>query len=40
VARGRLHLGIKTVEPVVSSIVVKLGLPSGSDSNRRLEEPL
>jgi hypothetical protein len=33
---GRLHLSIKTVEPLVSSIVVKLGLPADSDSNRRV----
>ncbi len=32
----RLHLSIKTVEPVVSSIFVKLGLPADSDSNRRV----
>ena len=32
----RLHLSIKTVEPVVSAIFVKLGLPAGSDSNRRV----
>lgn len=32
----RLHLSIKTVEPVVSSIFAKLNLPSGSDSNRRV----
>ena len=33
---ARLHLSIKTVEPVVSSIFVKLGLPADSDSNRRV----
>ena len=32
----RLHLSIKTVEPVVSAIFVKLGLPADSDSNRRV----
>jgi hypothetical protein len=32
----RLHLSIKTVEPVVSSVFVKLGLPAGSDNNRRV----
>lgn len=32
----RLHLSIKTVEPVVSSVFTKLGLPPGSDSNRRV----
>lgn len=32
----RLHLSIKTVEPVVSSIFTKLGVPSGSASNRRV----
>jgi hypothetical protein len=33
---ARLHLSIKTVEPVVSSVFSKLGLPAGSDSNRRV----
>lgn len=33
---ARLHLSIKTVEPVVSSIFIKLGLPADSDSNRRV----
>jgi hypothetical protein len=33
---ARLHLSVKTVEPVVSSVFTKLGLPSGSDSNRRV----
>jgi hypothetical protein len=33
---ARLHLSIKTVEPVVSSIFVKLGLPADSDNNRRV----
>jgi DNA-binding CsgD family transcriptional regulator len=33
---ARLHLSIKTVEPVVSSIFVKLGLPVDSDNNRRV----
>lgn len=33
---ARLHLSIKTVEPVVSTIFVKLGLPADSDSNRRV----
>lgn len=32
----RLHLSIKTVEPVVSAIFTKLGLPADSDSNRRV----
>lgn len=32
----RLHLSVKTVEPVVSSIFTKLGVPSGSASNRRV----
>lgn len=32
----RLHLSVKTVEPVVSSIFAKLGLPGDSDSNRRV----
>ncbi|GAA3514514.1 hypothetical protein GCM10022234_06720 [Aeromicrobium panaciterrae] len=33
---ARLHLSIKTVEPVVSAIFTKLGLPADSDSNRRV----
>jgi len=33
---ARLHLSIKTVEPVVSTIFTKLGLPADSDSNRRV----
>jgi hypothetical protein len=33
---ARLHLSIKTVEPVVSSVFAKLGLPAGADSNRRV----
>ncbi len=33
---ARLHLSIKTVEPLVSSIFVKLGLPADADSNRRV----
>ena len=33
---ARLHLSVKTVEPVVSSVFTKLGLPSGSDANRRV----
>lgn len=33
---ARLHLSIKTVEPVVSTIFIKLGLPADSDSNRRV----
>ncbi|MEO6606761.1 MAG: LuxR C-terminal-related transcriptional regulator [Aeromicrobium sp.] len=33
---ARLHLSIKTVEPVVSAIFIKLGLPADSDSNRRV----
>lgn len=33
---ARLHLSVKTVEPVVSTIFVKLGLPPDSDSNRRV----
>lgn len=33
---ARLHLSIKTVEPVVSTIFVKLGLPADSESNRRV----
>ena len=33
---ARLHLSVKTVEPLVSSIFVKLGLPSDADSNRRV----
>jgi DNA-binding CsgD family transcriptional regulator len=33
---ARLHLSIKTVEPVVSSIFTKLGLPGDGDSNRRV----
>jgi DNA-binding CsgD family transcriptional regulator len=33
---ARLHLSIKTVEPVVGSIFVKLGLPADADSNRRV----
>ena len=32
----RLHLSVKTVEPVVSSIFTKLGLPGDADSNRRV----
>ena len=32
----RLNLSIKTVEPVVSSVFTKLGLPAGSDNNRRV----
>jgi DNA-binding NarL/FixJ family response regulator len=32
----RLHLSVKTVEPVVSSVFLKLGLPSDADSNRRV----
>jgi DNA-binding CsgD family transcriptional regulator len=31
-----LHLSIKTVEPAVSSIFTKLGLPPGPESNRRV----
>lgn len=33
---ARLHLSVKTVEPVVSSIFTKLGLPGDADSNRRV----
>ena len=33
---ARLHLSVKTVEPVVSSIFAKLGVPADSDSNRRV----
>jgi DNA-binding CsgD family transcriptional regulator len=33
---ARLHLSIKTVEPVVSTIFSKLGLPADSGSNRRV----
>jgi DNA-binding CsgD family transcriptional regulator len=33
---SRLHLSVKTVEPVVSSVFLKLGLPSDADSNRRV----
>jgi DNA-binding NarL/FixJ family response regulator len=32
----QLHLSIKTVEPVVSSIFTKLRLPADSDTNRRV----
>lgn len=32
----QLHLSIKTVEPVVSSIFTKVGLPPGRESNRRV----
>lgn len=32
----QLHLSIKTVEPVVSTIFTKLGLLPDSDSNRRV----
>lgn len=32
----RLHLSIKTVEPAVSSVFAKLGLPPGRGSNRRV----
>jgi DNA-binding NarL/FixJ family response regulator len=32
----RLHLSIKTVEPIVSSIFTKLDLPPDSASNRRV----
>jgi hypothetical protein len=32
----QLHLSIKTVEPVVSSVFTKLGLPPGRESNRRV----
>lgn len=31
-----LHLSIKTVEPAISSIFIKLGLPPGAHSNRRV----
>ncbi len=31
-----LHLSKKTVEPVIGSIFVKLGLPPGTESNRRV----
>ena len=34
--RQELHLSIKTIEPVVSSIFAKLELPPGSESNRRV----
>jgi DNA-binding CsgD family transcriptional regulator len=33
---ARLHLSVKTVEPIVSSIFVKLGLPPDAGSNRRV----
>ncbi|CAN5505697.1 hypothetical protein BH10ACT1_BH10ACT1_11610 [soil metagenome] len=33
---ARLHLSIKTVEPVVSSVFAKLDLPPGRESNRRV----
>lgn len=33
----RLHLSIKTVEPVVSSIFLKLGLTSADGTNRRVQ---
>ena len=32
----QLHLSIKTVEPVVSSIFTKLQLPADADTNRRV----
>lgn len=33
---ARLHLSIKTVEPIVSSIFRKLAMPDDSDTNRRV----
>ena len=33
---NELHLSIKTVEPVVSTIFIKLGLHADSASNRRV----
>lgn len=33
---GRLHLSIKTIEPVVSTIFAKLGLHADATSNRRV----
>jgi DNA-binding CsgD family transcriptional regulator len=34
---GRLHLSIKTVEPLIGSIFLKLDLPSDGNANKRVQ---